>query len=60
MEIKTTIYSIVNNDLAGYFFPNYGIVTDQKSSSEMGRRTRNHHEARNQSIKWSLEVRLFH
>src|SRR5215510_3698321 len=38
IEYDETIYKIYdrNNDLAGYFFPNYGIVTDQKSRSEMG------------------------
>lgn len=37
IEYDETIYKIYdrNNDLAGYFFPNYGNVTDQKSSSEM-------------------------
>jgi hypothetical protein len=38
IEYEETIYKIYdrNNDLAGYFFPNYGFVTDQKSSNEMG------------------------
>jgi hypothetical protein len=38
IEYEETIYKIYdrNNDLAGYFFPNYGFVTDQKSSNGMG------------------------
>ena len=38
IEYDETVYKIYdrNNDLAGYFFPNYGFLTDQKSSSEMG------------------------
>lgn len=38
IEYDESVYKIYdrNNDLAGYFFPNYGFLTDQKSSSEMG------------------------
>jgi hypothetical protein len=38
VEYDETIYKVYdrNNDLAGYFFPNYRFVTDQKSSDEMG------------------------
>lgn len=37
IEYDETVYKIYdrNNDLAGYFFPNYRFVTDQKSNSEM-------------------------
>ena len=37
IEYDETVYKIYdrNNDLAGYFFPNYGIVTDQDSDSEI-------------------------
>jgi hypothetical protein len=36
IEYEETIYKIYDrsNDLAGYFFPNYGFVTDRKSSNE--------------------------
>ena len=35
IEYEETIYKIYDrsNDLAGYFFPNYGFVTDRKSSN---------------------------
>jgi hypothetical protein len=38
IEYDETIYKIYdrNNSLAGYFFPNYGLVTDRKSSNETG------------------------
>jgi hypothetical protein len=38
IEYDETIYKIYdrNNDLAGYFFPTYGFVTDQKSGYEIG------------------------
>ena len=38
IEYDETIYKIYdrNNDLAGYFFPNYGFMSDQKSNSDNG------------------------
>lgn len=38
IEYDETIYKIYdrNNDLAGYFFPDYGFVTDRKSGNETG------------------------
>ena len=37
IDYDETIYKIYdrNNDLAGYFFPNYGSLFDQKSNNEM-------------------------
>jgi hypothetical protein len=39
IEYDETIYKIYdrNNDLAGYFFPNYGFMSDQKSNSDSGK-----------------------
>ena len=38
IEYEETIFKIYdrNNDLAGYFFPNYGFMSDQKSNSDNG------------------------
>ncbi len=38
IEYDETIYKIYDrsNDLAGYFFPNYGFMSDQKSKSDNG------------------------
>ena len=38
IEYDETIYKIYDrsNDLAGYFFPNYGFMSDQKSNSDNG------------------------
>ncbi|MFZ0555879.1 MAG: hypothetical protein WBL68_09600 [Nitrososphaeraceae archaeon] len=38
IEYDETIFKIYdrNNDLAGYFFPNYGFMSDQKSNSDNG------------------------
>ena len=50
-EYDETIYKIYdrNNDLAGYFFPDYGLVFDQKSNEdqkeeEEGDRHRGHEQ----------------
>ena len=38
IEYDETVYKIYDrkNDLAGYFFPNYGFISDQKSNSDNG------------------------
>ncbi len=53
IEYEETIYKIYDrsNDLAGYFFPNYGFVTDRKSSNETEEDEETIIEAMNQEHK---------